>query len=430
MLEMYEDIMDVAVIGAGLAGLAAGAFAVNKGLSVARLGSTGGLAYTTGYLDMLGIAGHSCEPYLGDPRKSLVGMAKAHTEHPYANISAEDVDAAFAEFLDLLGAAGLPYVADGSNMLALSPMGTVKSTYAVPATMMPGVTAFKAKTPCLLVGFTSLKAFSAKGIAATLKDEWPDITPVTVEFPDMQWAGELYPEAAARSLEVAANREALADSIRPHLGAAKCVGFPAILGVNDTATVHTHMQELLGVAVFEIPTLPPSVCGLRMRESLDDSLRVKGAALFSQRYAFAVRKEGGLFHVDVGEAVLQVTLRARSVILATGRFLSGGLVADRAKGVYEPLMGLAVTAPASREEWHRDDYFDAAGHPVNRAGVRVDAAFRPLAADGTVVDPDLYVAGAILAGQDWIREKSGAGISISSAWKAVNAAMRRIKEGV
>lgn len=430
MLDMHENVMDVVVIGAGLAGLAAGAFAVNRNLSVARLGSTGGLAYTTGYLDMLGIAGHTCAPYAGDPLKAVQSMSAVHKAHPYAKLSTEELASAFAAFMECLAAAGLPYVANGSNVLALSPMGTVKNTYAVPVTMAPGIEAFKNKTPCLLVDFKGLKAFSAKGIAIALNESWPTIKPVTISFSDLEWAGELYPEAAARSLEVAANREALAESIRPHIGDAQCVGLPAILGVYDSVSVQKHLTELLGVPVFEIPTLPPAVPGIRLRETLDDFLRDKGMAVFSQRYAFAVRKEGGLFHVDVGEVAPQITVKARALVLATGRFLSGGLVADRDKGIFEPLMGLPVSAPASREEWHKEDFFDASGHPVNRAGIRVDDTFRPLSADGGVMDPDMYAIGSLVAGQDWIREKSGAGVALAGAWKAVNAVARRKEEGI
>lgn len=431
MLDAHDDVTDVAVIGAGLAGLAAGAFAVKKGLAVARLGSTGALAYTTGYLDMLGSAGDARASHAADIGAAVARLGAAHREHPYARLAPGELDTAFSEFTELLAAAGLPYVLYKTNVTALSPLGTVKTTRAVPETMAPGIEAFKNKTPCLLVDFKGFKAFSAKGIAAALAEDWPTITPVTVTFPDLQWAGELYAEAAARSLEVAANREALADVIRPHIGGAKCVCLPAILGIYDSASARDHMTELLGVPVFEIPTLPPAVPGIRLRETLDDALRERGMVLFSQRYAFAVRKEAGLFRIDVGESGARVTVTARRLVLATGRFLSGGLVADRVKGIYEPLLGLPVAAPGSREEWHREDFFDPSGHPVNKAGVCVDAGFRPVSADGNVLDPDLYAVGSIVAGQDWIREKSGAGIAVGSAWKAIDAiCSRRTREGV
>jgi hypothetical protein len=62
-------------------------------------------------------------------------------------MTADEVIAAFAEFMELLASAGLPYVACGSNMPALSPMGSVKSTYAVPATMAPALKPLKTKIP-------------------------------------------------------------------------------------------------------------------------------------------------------------------------------------------------------------------------------------------------------------------------------------------
>ena len=71
--ELFAKEMDLAVIGAGMAGLAAGVFAVNRGLAVARLGSTGDIAYTTGYLDILGIPLAGCDPCT-DPRAGLAEL--------------------------------------------------------------------------------------------------------------------------------------------------------------------------------------------------------------------------------------------------------------------------------------------------------------------------------------------------------------------
>ncbi len=322
----------------------------------------------------------------------------------------------------------MPYVYRDVNVLAFSPMGTVKTTYAVPATMLPGIKAMRDRASCLLVGFIGLKAFSARGIAAALKEYWPSITPVTLPFPDL-WVGELYPGAMARALEVPSIRDALAGNIRPHLGDARYVGLPSVLGITDSVAVQKHLAALIGVPVFEIPTLPPGIPGIRLRENLDDVLRAKGVALYSQRYAFGIRKEDGLFLIDGGEISPEFTIRARSMILATGRFLSGGLTADRVTGIRERLLGLPVKAPQNREDWHREDFFDPAGHPVNKAGVCVDGEFRPVDVTGKVIEYGLYAAGSILADQDWVREKSGAGVALSSARSAVESIARQ-KEAV
>ena len=423
----HDCVMDLAVVGSGLAGLAASVYAVNRGINVARVGSTGSLAYTTGYLDLLGASLDDCRAFYAEPREGLLSLTERFPEHPYAKLPFAHIETAFREFLACLAEAGLPYVCEGNNLVALSPMGTLKSTYAVPATMLAGTQAYTSRTPCLLVDFVGLKAFSAKGIAEVLKPVWPEITPVSLRFPDLEWAGELYPEAMARCLEVPAAREALAASIKPHIGNARSVGLPAVLGIYNSAAVQEHMAELLGVPVFEIPTLPPGVPGIRLRENVDDVLRGKGVTLFAQRYVFAIRQERqegqakGLFHIDIGENAPEFTLSAKNLILATGRFLSGGLLADRIRGVSEPLLHLPVKAPENRVFWHKEDYFDHQGHPLNRAGIVVDRDFRPLDASGAPVAPNLYAAGSILADQDWVREKSGAGIALASALRAVES---------
>ena len=45
---------DLAVIGSGLAGFAASLFAAKRSITTAQVGNTGAVAYTTGYLDLLG----------------------------------------------------------------------------------------------------------------------------------------------------------------------------------------------------------------------------------------------------------------------------------------------------------------------------------------------------------------------------------------
>ena len=49
-------------------------------------------------------------------------------------------------------------------------------------------------------------------------------------------------------------------------------------------------------------------------------------------------------------------------------------------------------------------------------------SYRPLAQNGQPYNERLFAAGIILAHQDWIRGRSGAGIAIATAYKAVEAA--------
>ncbi|MBT4268239.1 MAG: anaerobic glycerol-3-phosphate dehydrogenase subunit B, partial [Deltaproteobacteria bacterium] len=58
---------------------------------------------------------------------------------------------------------------------------------------------------------------------------------------------------------------------------------------------------------------------------------------------------------------------------------------------------------------------------VNRAGILVDSNFHPLDQQGTPAFGKLFAAGSILAGQDWIREKSGSGLAAASAFSAIQS---------
>ena len=46
---------DVAVVGAGLAGMSAAVFAANRGMRVVQVGNAGALLFASGLLDLLGV---------------------------------------------------------------------------------------------------------------------------------------------------------------------------------------------------------------------------------------------------------------------------------------------------------------------------------------------------------------------------------------
>jgi glycerol-3-phosphate dehydrogenase subunit B len=202
---------------------------------------------------------------------------------------------------------------------------------------------------------------------------------------------------------------------------------PAILGMGSVQDIHGELEDRLGVSIFEIPTLPASVPGLRMMEALKRAADASPLIqTFAQSRVTEIHQDSeGWFQATVQEASMERVLRSRAVILATGRFLGQGLTAER-KGVREPLLDIPVHQPGSRAEWHRDDFFDPRGHPLNLAGIEVDDCFQPLGSNSKPVYANLYAAGSILAHQDWVRMKCGAGLAIASAFQAVQCCRTRL----
>ena len=411
---------DVAVVGAGMAGMSAALFAASRGLPVLHVGNGGGLLFASGLLDVLGV--HPVAPgRLWDaPWDAMAALRRDEPDHPMARVGAESVRAAMDAVMAALGEAGMPYAEAQRNRQVPTSLGTTKVTYGVPRSMVGGADALAGKVPTLLVDFRGLREFSAAQVVQTMGDRWPGLRCARVDFPDTEALSELYAVHVATALESQAMRDRLIDRVAPLLGEARAVGFPAVLGLSRSGQVHAAFEAALGVPVFEIPTMPTSVPGLRLKGALEAAAGARGVSRRVQSLVTGIAFDGDAARLTLADAAGGETATARAVVLATGRFVGKGLEAGR-RGVTEPVLGLPVEQPASREAWHSRRFLEAAGHAINRAGLVTDPAGRPLDASGRPAWHRLFAAGSILARQDWMRQKCGSGLSAGTAWAAVDA---------
>ena len=408
------------VIGTGMAGMAAALFAVRHGIDTVQVGITGEINFASGLLDLLGVHPVNRQTLVGDPWQGLEKLMRDEPKHPFSMAGLSTIRTAMEQFLDFWQAAGYPYHSQVDvNSMVVMPVGTLKPTYALPHTMSYGTIALAERQSCLLVDFKGLKGYSARQIALGLAHHWPDLQTVRLSFPGLQ--GELYTERMARALEAPGIREKLAAIIEPHLGKARCVGLPAVLGVHHTIEVLADLQQRLGLPVFEIPTMLPAVTGLRLRETFEQQLPALGVrAHYQQRVLSAQSLPDGCLLLGIGSDTVEHQVRAKAVILASGRFFGKGLHAART-GIRETIFDLPVYQPRQRADWHHKDLLHKAGHPINRAGLEIDDDFRPVDDQGRARFANLFVAGSILAHQDWIRQKCGSGLAVATAYAAVAA---------
>jgi len=413
---------DICIIGAGLAGLAATLFAANRGLSCVEVGQTGEINYSSGFLDLLGVHRADANQSWTDPWAGIEALVRDNPQHPYARLPKEDIRTAFEEVLTFLGDTGLPYTRRADqNIDVLTSIGSLKRTYCVPHNMWHGVESLEKKPPCLLIDIRGLKGFSARQIAAALMPHWPDVRTARISFPDTDHLNEVFTEHMASALILPQNRDKLALTLRPLLKDVQVVGMPAILGLYRTPEVMADLESRIGVPLFEIPTIPPSVPGLRLKEAFERGLRSKGVDYISQKRVLAVRHpDPQCFEIDIGRTATELIVKPRGIILASGRFIGGGLHAGRIR-IRETVFDLPVYQPTGRTEWHRREFLDTRGHLVNQAGVEIDNSFRPLDKSGQPAYPTLFAAGSLLAHNDWKRLKCGAGVAIASAFGAVQS---------
>jgi glycerol-3-phosphate dehydrogenase subunit B len=425
MTELEPVTYDVCTIGAGMSGMAAALFAANRGLRVALIGWGGEIIFTSGLLDLMAVHPVREMKTWRDPWACIGALVRDNPLHPFARLKRADILAGFEEFLDFLEKAGVPYRRRlQRNSEVPTTLGAVKLTYCVPQTMWHGVAAMAGKKPCLLVDIQGLKGFSVFQIAAALETRWPQLRPVRISFPGRFHCGEVYPERLARALELESTRKDFARAVRPYLNGAQFVGLPPILGISRSLKIATDMENLIGVPIFEIPGTVPSVPGLRLKEAFEQFLPPRGVRVFSQLQVMKLsRDDNRRFVLETGRFSAERFIRSKAVILATGRFIGGGLRADR-KQIRETLLGLPVYQPNSRNRWHREDFFDPLGHPINQAGLEIDDFFRPLDNNGAPAFQALFAAGSILAHQDWMRMKCGSGLAIATAYAAVNSLLK------
>ncbi len=414
---------DLAIIGCGLSGMGAAFFAAEKGFSTVVAGVSGGLIFASGLLDVMGNHPIESGHRWVDPWAAIDAVSNDIPGHPYARLTPDLIKESLGQVVSFLGKNDLAYLKSGENNSELmTQLGTTKTSYYIPQTMWEGVLALKEKRPCLIVGFDELKDFSAARVAKGLMGRWPGLRWRNISLKGMVKTSSLVPgDMLARDMETAGNVEKLANLIRPHLKDAETVGLPAILGMKRSQKIIEKLSHELGAKVFEIPTTPLSVPGLRLNEVFMQGLAEKGVKLlFPERILSWEKENDGSFLLAMGQGPQKKWIRAEGVILASGRFWAHGLRADRDR-IREPLFDLPVHQPENRNHWHRERFLDLRGHPVNRTGLNIDDQFRPLSLGGEPALENLFAAGSILAHQDWMRMKCGSGLAISSAYAAVAA---------
>jgi glycerol-3-phosphate dehydrogenase subunit B len=427
---------DLLVIGRGLAGMAATVFAARHGLKVVQAGKPGQFNLCSGLFDLMNPSYSDSGRQAGkSPWKAIEDLVKKQPGHPYAKFSTGELEAAWQEMLGFFSSQGLPYFRrSGRNCRVMTPLGTLKSTYALPQSMIHGVEAREHKRPCLVVDFEGLRDFSAIAIRLALQDTWPGLRSLRLQLPGSglgcggQQVGS--GEMLAMQLEDPEVQRGLGGQIKPHLRDAQSVGFPAVLGAYRHQEVMSALEEELGVPVFEIPTLPVSMPGLRLAACFERGLAGLGVdSLADQQVAeHDFSDMAGRIKLRLAQAGSMTELQINGVILASGRFLTGGLESLRTK-VVETVFNLPVHQPSSRSQWHQGDFLGPVGHGINQAGVLTDNDLHPLDASGQPVHPGVFAVGSILAHQDQARMGCGAGVALGTAYRAVEQLAARLRPG-
>jgi len=411
---------DVLVIGVGLAGLTAGLRLAQAGRRVLMVAKgLGGTHLGAGTLDVLGYAPERVD----QPLAALPGFLAEHPRHPYARAGRPALQAASDWFLRLTDELGYPFTGSlAENFLLPTAIGVAKPSALVPGSMAAGD--LRGGGKFLIVGLRNLKDFYpallADNLARLTRPGQPAIEArsLVIDPPGLMNEADMPPLDIARAFDRPDFRRAFAAALRPSLRPDERVGLPALVGLEKPVEAWQDLQKQLGVPVFEIPTLPPSVPGIRLYERMKGALTAAGGRLQIGFPVIEARIEAGrCVEVVTAGAARPYRWPAEQVILATGGIASGGILTEADGTVRESVFNLPLAGiPEPDHPRFQPGYFEA--QPFSQVGLEVDDCLRPVDGAGAAPIANLRAVGAMLAHAEPWREKSGDGISLATGYRA------------
>jgi glycerol-3-phosphate dehydrogenase subunit B len=402
---------DAVVIGAGTAGLVAATRLAEGGARVCVLAKgVGSTHLAPGTVDVLGYAPERVD----EPGRAVGELIAARPDHPYALLGVETIGDGLSWLGERIASGPLPgYRYVGSlerNHLLTTALGVPRPSTLVPETMAGGD--LRSGGPVCIVGTHVLRDFHASLCAANLVRAGIEARSIEVAF-EVERADQ-NALGLARRFDDPAWRASFAAQLAPLLRGDERVGLPAVLGSRDPHSVLSDLEDRLGRPVFEIPTLPPSVPGMRLFEILRATLRSAGGRLvLGSEVVRADRADGRIAAVSAHAAGRDVRYVAPSFVLATGGFTSGAIELGSDWVTREVVLGLPVRGePPAGQPRFLSEYL--VEQPMARVGVAVDGQLRAEGAENVVV------AGAVLPGAVPWRELSGEGIAVASGHRAAS----------
>lgn len=425
---------DNIIIGGGLAGLVCGIRLQQQGQHCAII-TTGQSAidFSSGSLDLLS--------YLPNQqgKTTLVtqfaqGIKQTESTHPYHLIGVENCLHYAKEFCQLVENLDLPLQGSAeSNHYRITPLGTLYATWLSPRSV-PTLTLEQAQFPyrsVMLLGIEGYHDFQPQLAAENLK-ALPQFAQCDIQFnylsiPELDYlrsnAREFRSVNISQTLEHKLNFAALVKEINGAANNAEAVFLPACFGL-DNDEFFNQLQQATRPILFELPTLPPSLLGLRQHYILRREFERLGGILMQGdsviKSEFCDQRVSKIFTVRHED----MPLTAENYILATGSFFSNGLQAEFER-IIEPIFNLDLFSALPRTDWTTKRFSDA--QPYQSYGVKINSFCQ--AQKGGMTLNNLYAIGNVVGGFNALHQGCGSGVSILTALHTATHIMQQKKEG-
>jgi glycerol-3-phosphate dehydrogenase subunit B len=416
---------DVAVVGSGLAALVATRALQQSGRRPVLIWpGLSSLYFVYATIDVLGYADAWTDQPLESPDAAVSALVASQPDHPYARAGVSALRNGLTLLLEWLRDAGLRW--QGSldrNLLLPTAIGAPKPSCLVPASMAAGD--LRRPDPMILCGFEGYEDFVPELAASNLSRSWGrSVHAVRLRLPQFD-PGRLFTSIdLARRFEDPEFRGEVAERLRAAIapdGDALRIGMPAVLGRTNDRDVHASFEDAVGHPVFEIPTLPPSIPGLRLFDRLRKHLQETGVELIWNAPAHAAEvRDGRCARLHIKSAGREQPIEAASYVLALEDTVDGAIRAG-VHTLQDPFFRVPLGYTAVPAERTGESLFEP--QPFASAGYRVTDRLQPAGDDGRPLAANVFVAGGAIAGYDPTGTKSRGGLAVATGYRAAQEAM-------
>jgi glycerol-3-phosphate dehydrogenase subunit B len=432
---------DVLVIGGGMAGATAALRAAALGADVTLIRKGHGVsAMSSGTIDVAGPSGFL--PYdawdsLPSIPDRLGEILRTRPLHPYSIIAGgrnelEALHAHLQRACDFMveSIPGPSFRGSLDRNLALaSVFGTVKFCAFAPASLVGGSLPDMHEEHLLLVGIRGFPTFHPETCHTALErysclhppTAISQIDVIELDPPDAPGSQSRSPFEVAKKLDDPAVAEqflkTLVGKVPPTVGR---IAFPPVIGLRNHARIYELFTRELPATVFELISPNFSVPGHRLHLSLEAALHAGRVRTITAEVVSAATNLTTVDHLVIEDMKSRRTITAGTYILATGKFGSGGLVADDFPK--EPLFDLPLFFDGERVD---DRFFQdlvvstvTDNQPFLSCGIHIDNSLRPLDFLGEPIYDNLLAAGSVIGEYDFTADKCGLGVAVLTGYLA------------
>lgn len=207
------------------------------------------------------------------------------------------------------------------NHLRLTPLGSCRPTWLQPR-RYPQFAPLEGPLPwqkVAVIGIEGFLDFQPQMVASALQEQGVDATPDYLHLPALDRLrdnpSEFRAVNIARVLDLPENLQPLADELSRLSSAAEMILLPACIGLDVSAPLEA-LRAAVGKPIQLLPTLPPSLLGMRLHQALRHRFQQLGGIVMRDavlRAELVGNRITGLYSRN-----RDIPLRAAQMVLASG----------------------------------------------------------------------------------------------------------------